>query len=69
MGLCVLSLPHIPVFGIVVLVSALMYLSLFSAEAPYLALLPQQAFATVWLAVLVLYGRGFSHYLILVSRY
>jgi MFS family permease len=40
MCLCVLSLPLIPVFGVVVLVSALMYLSLVSAEAPYLALLP-----------------------------
>jgi MFS family permease len=40
MSLCVLSLPYLPIFGLVALVSALMYLSLVSAEAPYLALLP-----------------------------
>ena len=38
--LCVVSLPHIPAFGIVAVVSALMYFSLVSAESPYMAFLP-----------------------------
>ena len=40
MCLCILSLPHISVYGLVALVSALMYLSLVSGEAVYMSLLP-----------------------------
>jgi len=38
--LCLLCLPHVGTFGIVALVSGLMYFSFRSAETPYLSLLP-----------------------------
>jgi len=40
MCICMLSLPHIHVYGIVALVSTLMYLSLVSGKTPYMAFLP-----------------------------
>ena len=40
MGLCILGLPHISIYGLVALVSGLMYLSLVSGEAVYMSLLP-----------------------------